>query len=294
MKKIKYENYNLYHYTSLSTLLAIIQNKTIRLSDYRFLNDKQELTYAIERLKEIAQDQSNVFSRKLTNVLNDISIGKAVLPFTDESTDNLAKSIDNPIGIKFQKYDLSYYVLSLSEKCDDLAMWKMYAKLGCCIKFNSQILLEYFHNIRDRHFLKGICNICYGKIRYDESIDQQIHNFMKFENQISNLDINLYDGAWRWCLLNKCNSFAYEKEFRIAIPFSPKFLMGEESYKFIITDGFIKPQIEFNNFPVDNVIEEIVISPYLDTKLVQMGIEEVLKSEKIENVTIRSSDIQIR
>lgn len=108
------------------------------------------------------------------------------------------------------------------------------------------------------------------------------------------MDINLYDGAWRWCLLNKCNSFAYEKEFRIAIPFSPKFLMGEESYKFIITDGFIKPQIEFNNFPVDNVIEEIVISPYLDTKLVQMGIEEVLKSEKIENVTIRSSDIQIR
>ena len=44
----------------------------------------------------------------------------------------------------------------------------------------------------------------------------------------------------------------------------------------------------------DNVIEEIIISPYLDTKLVQMGIEKVLKSEKIENVTIRSSDIQIR
>ena len=39
---------------------------------------------------------------------------------------------------------------------------------------------------------------------------------MKFENQISNLDTNLYDKAWQWCLLNKCNSFAYEKEFRIA------------------------------------------------------------------------------
>ena len=287
MEKINYGNYNLYHYTSLSTLLAIIQNKTIRLSDYRFLNDKQELNYTIEKLRKMVQNQNDVFSRKLANVLNDIAIGKMVLPAEE-------KRMDDAVFLRNKKYDLSYYVLSLSEKCDDLAMWQMYAKLGCCIKFNSQILLEYFHDIRDRHFLKGIINICYGEILYDEGFDQHIFNIMQAENQISKMDTNLYDLAWRLCLLNKCNSFAYEKEFRVAIPFSSEYLMERENYKFIINDNFIKPQIEFNDFPVDNVIEEIVISPYLNAELTQMGIEELLKSEKIENVTIRHSDIQIR
>ena len=156
MEKINYGNYNLYHYTSLSTLLSIIENKTIRLSDYRFLNDKQELNFAIERLKKIAQVQNDDFSRKLTNVLNDITIGKMVLLSEEKRT-------DNTVFLTNKKYDMSYYVLSLSENCDDLAMWQMYAKSGCCIKFNSQNLLKFFHNIRDKHFLYGMYNICYGQ-----------------------------------------------------------------------------------------------------------------------------------
>lgn len=44
--KIQYEDIDLYHYTSLASLFAILQNETIRLTDYRFLNDTQELIYA--------------------------------------------------------------------------------------------------------------------------------------------------------------------------------------------------------------------------------------------------------
>lgn len=44
--KIQYEDIDLYHYTSLASLFAILQNETIRLTDYRFLNDTQELSYA--------------------------------------------------------------------------------------------------------------------------------------------------------------------------------------------------------------------------------------------------------
>ena len=49
---VKYEVEQLYHYTSLNTLHAILQNKTIRLTDYRFLNDMQELFFATEKLKK--------------------------------------------------------------------------------------------------------------------------------------------------------------------------------------------------------------------------------------------------
>ena len=294
MNKINYKNYNLYHYTSLSTLISIIQNKTIRLTDYRFLNDKQELNYAINRLKKIAVEKNTAFSQKLINVLNDIASGSMHLLVFDESTDRPTKCTDGTNILKIKKYDMRYYVLSLSEKCDDLSMWQMYAKSGCCIKFNSQSLLEYFHDIRDRHFLNGINNICYGKIKYDESFDQQIYNSMQEIYQMSKLDTNLYEIVWNWCILNKCNSFAYEKEFRVAIPFSSENLMEGESYKFIINDKYIKPQIEFNNFPIDNVIEEIVISPYLIAELTKLGIEELLKSEKINNTAIRISNLKIQ
>ena len=204
------------------------------------------------------------------------------------------KRTDNTVFLTNKKYDMSYYVLSLSENCDDLAMWQMYAKSGCCIKFNSQNLLKFFHNIRDKHFLYGMYNICYGQIQYDENLEREAYDLLQMENQKSKLEINLYDFIWRWCLLNKCNSFTYEKEFRIAIPYSPEFSMNGESYKFIIRDNYIKPQIEFNDFPVADVIEEIIISPYINTQLTKMGILELLKSENMYNTSVCFSNIQIQ
>ena len=52
-KKINYENVNLYHYTTLDGLYGIVSNKTIRLTDYRFLNDKKELVHSIDFLETI-------------------------------------------------------------------------------------------------------------------------------------------------------------------------------------------------------------------------------------------------
>ena len=57
---IKYEVEQLYHYTSLNTLHAILQNKTIRLTDYRFLNDMQELFFATEKLKKFKKFQKEL------------------------------------------------------------------------------------------------------------------------------------------------------------------------------------------------------------------------------------------
>ena len=57
---VKYEVEQLYHYTSLNTLHAILQNKTIRLTDYRFLNDMQELFFATEKLKKFKKFQKEL------------------------------------------------------------------------------------------------------------------------------------------------------------------------------------------------------------------------------------------
>lgn len=52
MAEIQYPKIDLYHYTSIGSLFSILQNETIRLTDYRFLNDTGTVLCAglVERL----------------------------------------------------------------------------------------------------------------------------------------------------------------------------------------------------------------------------------------------------
>ena len=51
----------LYHYTTLDSLLSIVKNKTLRLTDYRFLNDKSEI---IENIKLMQNFVKNSFNKR--------------------------------------------------------------------------------------------------------------------------------------------------------------------------------------------------------------------------------------
>lgn len=135
---IKYEVEQLYHYTSLNTLHAILQNKTIRLTDYRFLNDMQELFFATEKLKKYIQGNPTINEREeLLTAVQNIESGKI-------SKSKTVGYLGDKILISPLLSDTNYYVLSLSNARDNIAMWKMYAPEGCCMKFNSQKLFEFF------------------------------------------------------------------------------------------------------------------------------------------------------
>ena len=138
--KIQYENIDLYHYTSLASLFAILQNETIRLTDYRFLNDTQELSYATHWLKALLQPMAeNEFVQKLLTAIENIEQGKV------ERLKGIGEDLPY---LQWNMCDLNYYILSLSQNYDDLAMWRMYAKDGCSIKFNSQKLKEFLYSLR--------------------------------------------------------------------------------------------------------------------------------------------------
>ena len=49
----------LYHYTSTDGLKSIIENKTIRFSDYRFLNDIDELEYGKKVFRQVLDELKN-------------------------------------------------------------------------------------------------------------------------------------------------------------------------------------------------------------------------------------------
>ena len=281
--KIQYPKIDLYHYTSIGSLFSILQNETIRLTDYRFLNDTQELSYALNWLKDyLAPKDEEEFGEKVLTAIDNVEHGKI----------ERIKSISD--GSPYmQRYlcDIHYYILSLSRRYDDLAMWRMYAKDGCCIKFNSQKLKEFFYGFRDANLEKGLMNLIDGEVEYEikESTRHAINYFYSIKNELM-----IYDEILMFCLLFKSPSFSFEHEYRMGIPFEDQYLGENCSKEFLLSGTTIRPQLELKNFPIRDIIEEITISPFVTSELTKIGIQELLISKGISPDVVRLSQISIR
>ena len=281
--KIQYPKIDLYHYTSIGSLFSILQNETIRLTDYRFLNDTQELSYALAWLKSILQSRSeDDFVKKLLIAIENIEHGKI---------ERLKGVGENLPYVHNSLCDVKYYILSLSQSFDDLPMWRMYAKNGCCIKFNSQKMYEFFYGFRDANLEKGLMNPIDGEVRYEinkvtELVINDVHNLKN--------ELMLYDDILRFCLLVKSPSFSFEHEYRMGIPFEDQYLGENCSKEFSLSGTTIRPQLELKNFPVRDIIEEITISPFVTSELTKIGIQELLISKGISPDVVRLSQIPIR
>lgn len=281
--KIQYPKIDLYHYTSIGSLFSILQNETIRLTDYRFLNDTQELSYALNWLKDyLAPKAEEEFGKKVLTAIDNVEHGKI----------ERIKSISD--GSPYmQRYlcDIHYYILSLSRRYDDLAMWRMYAKDGCCIKFNSQKLKEFFYGFRDANLEKGLMNLIDGEVEYEikESTRHAINYFYSIKNELM-----IYDEILMFCLLFKSPSFSFEHEYRMGIPFEDQYLGENCSKEFLLSGTTIRPQLELKNFPIRDIIEEITISPFVTSELTKIGIQELLISKGISPDVVRQSQISIR
>lgn len=281
--KIQYPKIDLYHYTSIGSLFSILQNETIRLTDYRFLNDTQELSYALNWLKDyLAPKDEEEFGKKVLTAIGNIEHGKM----------ERIKSVGG--GSPYMQRclcDIHYYVLSLSRRYDELPMWRMYAKDGCCIKFNSQKLKEFFYGFRDANLGKGLMNPVDGEIQYE--INEELKNSIIFHYNLKN-ELMLYDDIVRFCLLVKSPSFSFEHEYRMGIPFEDQYLGENCSKEFSLSGTTIRPQLELKNFPVRDIIEEITISPFVTSELTKIGIQELLISKGISPDVVRLSQISIR
>ena len=281
--KIQYPKIDLYHYTSIGSLFSILQNETIRLTDYRFLNDTQELSYALNWLKDyLAPKAEEEFGKKVLTAIDNVEHGKI----------ERIKSISD-VSPYMQRYlcDIHYYILSLSRRYDDLAMWRMYAKDGCCIKFNSQKLKEFFYGFRDANLEKGLMNLIDGEVEYEikESTRHAINYFYSIKNELM-----IYDEILMFCLLFKSPSFSFEHEYRMGIPFEDQYLGENCSKEFLLSGTTIRPQLELKNFPIRDIIEEITISPFVTSELTKIGIQELLISKGISPDVVRLSQISIR
>jgi len=98
----------LYHYTTQTGFLGIIQSKTIWATDMRYLNDKREYLVALERLKE-----------RVTTLAESAEAGSPPAIFLAKVHQRLANIWGWP-----------FFVASFSEDGDLLSQWRGYGQGG--------------------------------------------------------------------------------------------------------------------------------------------------------------------
>ncbi|EKN6368126.1 DUF2971 domain-containing protein [Yersinia enterocolitica] len=144
----------MYHYTDLNAAKSIIENSTIRLTDIRFLNDKNEFNQGLEILK-VAMCEF-VFS----NEINDIAFLEKVIEWRDLAFEELEN---------FHITEELLFVSSFSRSCDHLNQWRSYGMFS--LDFNEEIFKD---NLEDENVYFLECIYHHDEDYLSEIINREI------------------------------------------------------------------------------------------------------------------------
>ena len=277
----------LYHYTSTDGLKSIIENKTIRFSDYRFLNDIDELEYGkkvFEQVLEELKTETPTYLEYIFQWEEELkSIEKGELKYL-KPVSPVANGGINCIQCESENYH--YYLLSLTTLGDNKDMWNMYSgnNPGYRIKISGNELMKYFYSIRDSFMEKGFLFSTEHRMQvfYGEDAIKFIKDFLLFEFEHKNPSTTQYGSIFKYLAFVKDEVDISE--------------INKENAKkvFMNKNGVLCPYMEFQNFPFDKIVEEIMISPYNKSELAEIGLKEFLRINKLEHVKIAKSGIKIR
>lgn len=282
----------LYHYTSLEALKSIVENSTIRFSDYRYVNDINEFNYCIENLYRVLEEFNAEDVAPIKQVLNDLQNGR------DLNFKIAGVNEQNQLyGYEQLDTDTSFYIFSMTENDDSLNMWKMYSENGVRIKLNTKILHLFLGELQHKYLPLGIINIGNDRVNYDSGLEYEREIISALiETKTNIVSPTLYDILYRLCILRKDACFGYEKEYRIGFKFFDKLLIGNEEVRkvFITRNNTLIPQLEFSNAPIPDLIEDILISPYNKSDRAVLGLKAFLKTYLGKDIDVRPSQIKIR
>jgi len=252
----------LYHYTSVETLLKIIENIDdgkicLRATHAKFFNDPHEYELAISLLKSSLIDYE-----KKKSIKN--GYGKK---FNSKLFARLGQMFGNP------------FILSFSENQDDLTMWRSYGSdgKGIAIGFDKEMLVEY-SNLETSINTKLIkcqydkSKIINGLTKYWEYYYDKID--LKEKNKIGLNDFNFPVDLTNFSFSFKRNEYYPEKEWRLC-----KSDWDTRNIKFRESDGLIIPYI--NYLLPKEIIKKIIIGPCSNKQLSEESIKMFMNMKKI-------------
>lgn len=190
----------IYHYCSIDTLTAILQYKTLRLTDITKSNDSAELTW-------------------ITNYIN-LTFNAA---FRAERSKKFHAAIDEDLWGKIVKHSVkdwfdtnyrlySFYVMCFSTEDDLLSQWRGYADdaAGVSIGFNVKALQKV---IAGRESVLSLNKVIYNKNSQRSVVRVIANDFIK--NLKSDINIGRFDDL-KDSLIK--SSLTFDKNLRIKVP----------------------------------------------------------------------------
>lgn len=198
----------IYHYCSVESFHAIIQNKTLWLSSVYNLND----------YKEIHWIKDKIFMKIKTSI----------------NKDNFQKY--KSFEELYSKQLPKVYIASFSEGSDLLSQWRAYANdgYGVAIGFNS----DYFKENNMIKTSKVLYNESYQEEQIDlilkplDDLDYNIDiNSLKFEQVCKNIIIEINN------LSAKSKNELFEEEQEVRLIHNPKIIDDRENKEFIFKDN---------------------------------------------------------
>ncbi|MBO4706107.1 MAG: DUF2971 domain-containing protein [Spirochaetaceae bacterium] len=305
IKDFKMGEFNtLYHYTTADGLKSIIENKTIRFSDYRFLNDIDELEYGKKVFRQVLEE----LKKETPQYIEYISQWEEELKSIEKGKIKYLKPVsqaeDGALNcIQCESENIHYYILSLTALGDNKDMWNMYSgnNPGYRIKMNGNELMKYFYDIRDSYINKGF--LFSSEHRMEVFYGNKAHEFLKkallCEFKMKNISITQYGSIFKYLAFLKDDAFRSEKEYRLGFCFLNEMDNSETNKEnakkvFMNKNGIIYPYMEFQNFPFNKIVEDIMISPYNKSELAEIGLKDFLHNNKLDYIKIQKSEIKIR
>jgi hypothetical protein len=294
LNKIFDANDILYHYTSLNTLISIIETQSLYATNVNFLNDSKESKHGVE------------------------IVLKAI--------ENLEKNENSDILEKMKKnIDLLYksekFVTCFSKNGDLLSQWRAYGNNGKGISLGFE-----FSGLEDSFdkYLTG------SHIEYDEetqlgSIEEYIKLIIEFYKKAQDKydwkdqDFNSQVAKFIVAFFNdvihffKHSSFIDEREYRLQLEVDNiMYSQDDIDISFRATENLIIPYTIIKNKYISNMetkepgetesitpvrglpITKIIIGPSLDYKTVKIGLEQFLNKKGYHNVEISKSNVPYR
>jgi len=262
----------LYHYTSQTGLIEIVQRKEIWATNIFYLNDSLEFEYATGLIREVIDDY-------MTSCCDELQ--KLFL----KQMNNIASSLTH----------FYVYVCSLSEEGDQLSQWRGYCPNGngFSIGFNTSELSG-----RMVKYSFGLLQCLYDKDKQVEIIKQAIDESMS--DLPSNLDKSDAD-----TFKNSINEIAYKVVLRASVYFFPAMARlkhstfhEEKEWRFVALYSEQQPLpvyfrkgksmiIPYIRIPLtDNQesinIDRIIIGPTPHHQLAKRAVQVLMDSNKIK------------
>ncbi|MCG6146605.1 DUF2971 domain-containing protein [Leptospira bandrabouensis] len=265
----------LYHYTDIQALQGIVTSGELWATHASFLNDSQEIIHALNLI--------NTIFRKL---------------ISENNNDNILKSfIENLKNYYSHHHHRDLFLISFSEKKDDLNQWRSYSNngKGVCLVFDSEEFTE----------IKAYNSIQFAKIIYNEDdqqkcIEQIINESCSTHrsNDLDTADASLLCRSLLDFLVTIIKHKAYkeEQEVRLILPNSHLEGMMDPLIHFRHKNNLLIPYIPISNgkHPAKiTALKKVIIGPTANSELTKRSIDMLFRIKNC-NVETAFSEIPYR